>query len=235
MNQQKAEVGESGGLSEDEIVRYLRSHPDFFERHERILLGLRIPHAGVKSSVSLVERQVAVLRERNDQLERRLKALVAVAKLNEQLVNKIHRLSLGLMKARSASDVVDILETALREDFSADRAALVLYRDESGLGNLKTGFAIVYDRDAADLQPFAAFTQAAKVRCGRLRARQKEVLFGTDDEALGSAAMVPLGRGGRVGFLVIGNRDENYFNPGKSTDFLDRLGELITVALYQEQ
>jgi len=235
MSQHKAEVPLEDALSEDDIAEYLGSHPDFFERHEKLLLALRVPHPSSRAAISLVERQVAVLRKRNDQLEDRLKRLVAVAKQNDRLVGRIHSLALGLMRARTRDQVLERLETALREDFSADRATVVLFADAIGTWQPDPAFARAYARDSADLQPFATFMRAARTRCGRLRQRQREVLFGDDDEALGSAAMVPLGDTGRLGFLVVANRNPDHFNPGKSTDFLNRLGELVAVALEEEQ
>jgi uncharacterized protein YigA (DUF484 family) len=232
MSQREARVDEA--VSEAEIEGYLRSHPDFFERHGELLLTLRLPHASSPATVSLVERQVAMLRKRSDQLERRLKSLVAVAKLNDSLVTKIHSLALKLVRARNTGAALECIETALREDFSAERAAVVLYADVPAARAAAGGFTTVYARDAEALKPFATFLRAGTTRCGPLRQRQKELLFGRDDEVLGSAAMVPLGKGAKLGFLVIGNKDAEHFNPAKSTDLLDRLGELIAVALERD-
>jgi uncharacterized protein YigA (DUF484 family) len=44
-------------------------------------------------------------------------------------------------------------------------------------------------------------------------------------------ALVPLGPRSEFGFLAIGSRDVNHFHPGKSIDFLARLGELVACAL----
>jgi uncharacterized protein YigA (DUF484 family) len=177
------------------------------------------------------ERQVAMLRQRNHQLERRLRNLVEVAKLNDALVGKIHDFAVQLIAARSPREILERLETTLREKFAAERAAIVIYKDSLVASAADDRFALAFDRNDDALKPFATFLAAAKTRCGRLRQRQKSVLFGDDDEALGSAAMVPLGEGARLGFLVIGNSSEDYFNPGKSTDFLDHLGALVAVAL----
>jgi len=229
MNQHEATVDDA--LSEENVANYLRSHLDFFERHDKLLLRLRLPHSTSSTTISLVERQVAVLRQQNDQLERKLKGLVEIAKRNDAVIGKIHSLAVKLLAAGTPARMLDELETNLREEFAADRAAIVLYSDTPAANSANGQFAKAFARDDPAMKPFSAFIGAAKTRCGRLRERQKEVLFGRDDEAIGSAAMIPLGRGGSLGFLVIGNSDDNYFNPAKSTDFLNRLGELIGVAL----
>lgn len=223
------------GLSEDGIAEYLSNHPDFFERHGRVLARLRLPHGGNGATVSLVERQITVLRQKNAQLERNLKSLVTVAKHNDALVGKIHRLGVALLTVPTIEARLEKLEHALREDFAAERAALVLFRSKSLTSVTRAGFLIVADRDDEALGPFSTLIKSGKTRCGALRDRQKQYLFGADGENLGSAAMVPLGRAASLGFLAIGNRDRDYFNPGERTDFLDRLGELVATAIEHGQ
>jgi uncharacterized protein YigA (DUF484 family) len=216
-------------LSEDSIADYLKSHPDFFERHPTLVIGLKLPHRAGGASISLVERQVSLLRQRNSQLERQLKDLVAVAKQNDALVEKIHQLCLKLMRAPTLPARLAELETGLREDFAAERAVLVLFPD-SPTEAVRDGFVRRMNADDADVRPFATFLRAAKPRCGPLRDRQKNI-FDRDADEVSSAALVPLGPESRLGFLIIGSRDPDHFHPGKRMDFLARLGEVLAVAI----
>ena len=216
-------------LSEDSISDYLKRHPDFFERHGSLVLGLKLPHRAGGASISLVERQVSMLRQRNAQLERQLKDLVAVAKQNDVLVEKIHQLCLKLMRAPNLGLRLEQLETGLREDFAAERAVLVLFPAAPD-GAVREGFVRRLGTDEVDVRPFATFLRAAKPRCGPLRDRQKNI-FDRDADAISSAAFVPLGSESRLGFLIIGSRDPDHFHPGKRMDFLARLGEVLAVAL----
>jgi uncharacterized protein YigA (DUF484 family) len=236
-HQHKLEQRATPTISEDDIAEYLSNHPDFFERHMRVLARLRLPHATNGATVSLVERQITVLREKNDQLQRSLKNLVTVAKHNDALVGKIHRLALALISVPSIAARLDKLEHALREDFAAERAMLVLFESAPAVAKIDPmpGFLIIADRDDDALKPFSTLIKSGKTRCGPLRERQQQYLFGTDGDALGSAAMVPLGKATSLGFLAIGNRNRDYFNPGERTDFLDRLGELIATAIQHGQ
>jgi uncharacterized protein YigA (DUF484 family) len=168
MSQQKSGAATTHGeeFPESAIADYLKSHPDFFERHPLILLGLKLPHRTGGSAVSLVERQVSMLRQRNAQLERQFKDLVAVAKTNDALVEKIHQLGLKLMRARDLPARLEGLETGLREDFGAERAVLVLFDDKAPAAAQREGFVRRLSADDADVKPFAAFLRAAKPRCG---------------------------------------------------------------------
>jgi uncharacterized protein YigA (DUF484 family) len=173
-----------------------------------------------------------MLRTRNTQLERQLKDLVAVAKQNDALAEKIHQLCLKLMRAPTLIQRLERLETGLREDFAAERAVLVLFAAAPAEA-LRDGFVRRMDPDDPDVRPFAAFLRAAKPRCGPLRDRQKNV-FEHDADVITSAALVPLGVESKLGFLIIGSRDPDHFHPGKRMDFLARLGEVLAVAIRNE-
>src|SRR5271166_3038680 len=115
-------------LSDAEVAQYLQTYPDFFERNGPLLTKLRLPHLrDPGATVSLVERQVEVLRERNQSLERKLKELVDVARANDVLADRIQRLSQRLIQARSLLETINAVEASLREDFDARNSVLVLF------------------------------------------------------------------------------------------------------------
>ena len=61
---------------EETVARYLQLNPDFFERHQPLLARLRLPHARTGATISLVERQVEVLREKQSGVEQKLASAV---------------------------------------------------------------------------------------------------------------------------------------------------------------
>ena len=230
MSQAKRAVDEES-FTETDVARYLASHPDFFERHLPLLRRLQIPHQSGAATVSLVERQVAVLRQRNEELERQLTELFEVAKANNMLVDQIHELAVTFIRIRGADARLEALENALREDFGAERAVLVLFSDNCPAGVTRPGFVKLFDRNDEALKPFSTFLRSAVARCGPLRDRQKELLFDREADTITSAAMVPIGEGAKYGFLTVGSHDPNQFHPGQRVDFLGRLGELVALAL----
>ena len=234
MSQHKDEAAIEETLSEDEIAGYLHRHLNFFERHSDLLMRLKLIHQPGSAAVSLVERQVAILRQRNSELERQLKDFVAVAKDNHALVEKIHQLAVTLMEPRSGAERVEILETSLREDFLAERVVLVLFSSPLDAPLSDGGFVKIVDRNDAGLKPFTSFLKSGQPRCGLLRGRQKTFAFADSKAEINSAAFIPLGENVELGFLIIGSQDPDYFHPGKAMDFLSRLGELVTVVLMGE-
>ena len=218
--------------ADQNVADYLAEHPDFFERHAGLLEKLRLPHRSGAATVSLVERQVSVLQDKNRALERRLHELVDVARSNSTLSDKVHALALRLLQAGDAIAVLASLESGLREDFGASQAVVVLLHNTSEIAPVtKTRFLRNADRSDPALQPFATFIQQSRPRCGRIRDIQREFLFPGEDAGIASVAMVPLGRNCEIGMLAIGSSDSSRFNPTMSTDFLARIGELTAAAL----
>jgi uncharacterized protein len=218
--------------SDKGIAEYLGEHPDFFERHAGLLEKLRLPHRAGASTVSLVERQVSVLQEKNRALDHRLRELVDVARSNSLLSDKVHSLAMRLLKATDKSSVLAGLESGLREDFDASQAVVVLLHNTSEIvQGPRTRFLRVADRSDPALQAFSTFMQQSRPRCGRIRDVQREFLFPGEDAGIASVAMVPLGPNCEIGILAIGSSDAHRFNPTMSTDFLARIGDLATAAL----
>jgi uncharacterized protein YigA (DUF484 family) len=214
---------------EARVAAFLATQPDFFDRHPTLLSQLRLPHVrGDLSTVSLVERQVEVLRERTRDLDAKLRALVDNGRGNDALALKMHRLATRLIGARDGGARLAAIEASLREDFAAREFTLVLTRPASGASPPYVRHVAVDDPGLKALESLFA---AAKPRCGRVRDAQRDFLFPHAGIAIGSVALVPLAIGGTPALLAIASVDVDHFNPTMSTDFLARIGELIATAL----
>lgn len=219
------------GLSAQAVHDYLATHPDFFERNPRLLSLLDLPHSS-RGTVSLVERQVSVLRQKDLKRKRQLRELIDVARANDVLAAKIHELTLQFMAARDLRTTVKALEEAMRSGFGADQAILIVFGDPEAFADLDIGrFLRVIEKKDACLKPFATFLNGSSARCGQIRDSQRDFLFRGDAGEIGSAALVPIGTGAEIGFLAVGSVDSKRFHPGMSIDFLTRLGDLVAGAL----
>jgi uncharacterized protein YigA (DUF484 family) len=228
--QRKPEFIEEG-LSDQAVQDYLEAHPDFFDRHSALLRQLELPH-GAGGAVSLVERQVSMLRQKEIKLQRQLKELIEVARANGLLSAKIHQLTLQLLAADDLQACVAVIEEAMRSGFGADQSILIHFGDPTLFEDIDVGrFFRVVDRSDDMLAPFDTFLKGSGPRCGQVRDSQRDFLFHDDAQEIGSVALVPLGNKTRIGFLAIGSADADRFHPGMSIDFLARVGDLIAEAL----
>src|SRR6202522_548823 len=206
-------------LNDTSVGDYLLTYPDFFERNSQLLTKLRLPHVrDVAATVSLVERK--------------LKELVDVARANDTLADRIHRLCQRLIRTRTLAESISAIETSLREDFDAMNSVLVLFLEEARALEPAMGrFLRVANPADEDMRTFDSLLSSGKPRCGQVRDAQRDYLFGGESVAIGSVALTPLGQKGALGILAIGASDAERFHPGMSTEFLLRIGELVTYAL----
>ena len=218
-------------IEEESIAAYLQRTPDFFERHQALLARLRLPHARGGTTISLVERQIEVLREKQAALENKLAELVRVARANDAISERLQRFTRRLLLgAVPREQAVARIEAGLREDFDAFHAALVLIGEPSAPA-ASPRFVRTVPATDPNLKSFETLFSSGKPRCGQARDSQREFLFGPEGLEMASVALVPLGEKGSVGLLALGSADRDRFHPAMSTEFLARMAELIAASL----
>jgi hypothetical protein len=214
------DLDQTGDDREERIAEYIIAHPDFFTRHAEALAAIDIPHP-TGDAISLIERQVRTLRDQSVNYRRQLEDLVAVARENDALAKRLHRLTLALIETRSFDEVLNTLQDELREQFKADSVEMKLFASEQ------------LEAHAHEPGPalFSDFLKRARPNCGQLDKAQLEYLFGPQAGETGSAALIPLTAPPLAGVLAIGSRDPQRFHEGKSVDFLQRLAEVVSATL----
>jgi hypothetical protein len=221
-------------ITEEQVVGYLRAHPEFFLSHDDLLREITIPHNSGQA-ISLVERQVHVFREQRDQLRKELGHLVAIARDNDRFFEKSKRLLMNLLEAKSLEEVVIMVEESIRTDFGLDFSSLLLFGDatEYPICNVQMVSAEEATRKLGDLMT------SSKAVCGRLRKEQAQCLFPAVTEDIGSAAVISLQFGEVIGMFSLGSKDQHYFDKGMGSLFLsyisDTLSRLLPPLLDQER
>jgi hypothetical protein len=196
---------------EDVVVDYLQNHPDFLEQRPDALVNLDLTHRS-GGAVSLIERQVEMLRIRNAELEKQLASLVRVATENAE-----------------RSDFFTQLGNRLLNDFNADILQICLFDAELAAEAGEDVAAI--EADDPEVEAFAPLLQRENATCGRLNESKMNFLFGSKARWVQSVALVPLGENGELGMMAIGSSDQARFYPGMGTLFLDLLAEVIAARL----
>jgi uncharacterized protein YigA (DUF484 family) len=120
------EKPELGTNWEEAVTRFLEQTPDYFLRHPELLAALAVPHPETGRAVSLVERQVRVLRDRNESMARELKDLLAIARDNDQLGERVQRFALAMIDSASLDEVLDTAQDMLRQEFGLEGVAVRL-------------------------------------------------------------------------------------------------------------
>ena len=208
-------------LDSETVAAYLRLHPEFFIDHEELIPELRIPHQP-GNAVSLVERQIKLLRERNIEMRHRLGQLMDVARDNDRLFDKTRRLVLDLLDAGSLEEVIGAVEDSLRHEFQVPYVSLILFSEAT----LPVGRCV---STAEAKQNIGGLLEGGKTICGVLRPHELSFLFGEDGPSVGSAAVVSLDD--QLGVLAIGSRDPQHYKSSLGTLFLGYIAEVLARVL----
>lgn len=207
------------GLDAEAVIAYLREHPTFFAEHDELLLEQHIPHQR-GDSVSLVERQLKLLRDRNIEMRHRLSQLMDVARDNDRLFEKTRRLILDLLDANSLEEVVMAVEDSLRQDFKVPFVSLILFSDNA----TPVGRWV----SSSDAQVAIGGLIGGKTVSGNLREHELAFLFGEEQRKdVGSSAVATLEYQGLHGVLAIGSHDPQHYKSNVGSLFLSYIAEVL--------
>ena len=202
------------------VAAYLQAHPHFFSQRDELLLSMQVPHQR-GDTVSLVERQLELLRSRNIEMRHRLSQLMDVARDNDRLFEKTRRLNLALMDATSLEELVIAVEDSLRQDFQVPFVSLVLFGDNP----MPVGRWV----NSADAQrALGGLLAEGKAVSGSLREHELDFLFGEEQrKQIGSTAVVALNHLGLHGVLAVASRDPQHYKSSVGTLFLSYIAEVL--------
>jgi uncharacterized protein len=212
-------------MKADDVAAYLKEHTEFFEHYAELLAEIYIPHPHGGRAIPITERQILTLRDKNKQLEAKLREVLQFGEENDAIGEKVHRLSIALLVASDIRAALNSVYLNLREDFAVPHVALRLWK-----------------RDAhADFPEFRPLNEAsrefaaslANPHCGSHAWVDTAGLFGEAATHLRSFSYIPLRQGETFGLLALGSEDPQRFYPEMGTVYLKRLGELIAAAMYR--
>ncbi len=211
----------------DKVVReFLRDNPTFLDENTDILETMVLPHNSGKA-VSLVERQVGVLRDRNKEMRSRLDNMLQTAKDNDLLFEKTKRLVLNLLEAKTLGALVEAVYDSLGKDYGIEFYSLTLFGDDK---KLPRTMARVASTEKAN-ERVGTLIGANRAVCGILREDEMVFLFGERGRQVGSAAAVPLRYDSLYGILAVGNSDPNFYKSSMGTLFLSYIAEILNRVL----
>ena len=212
-------------MKSEEVAQYLLDHPQFFEEHADLVSRLVIPHPHGGRTISITERQMLSLRDKNRQVEGKLAELLQFGEENDVISEKMHRLGVAVIAAGTFQSVIHTLNFHLRDDFAIPHFALRLWSRPENTSELPE-FAGV----SQELQTFSETLNHPY--CGSTAGFETASWFGAAAPHVRSQGLIALRNGGgTTGMIALGSEDPQRFYSGMGTLYLERLGEMASAAL----
>jgi len=215
-------------LDEQQVVAFLKARPEFLVRHPELLEQLEVAHAA-GSAVSLIERQVDLLRGKNLKLEDRLSRLLENAADNEKRAASVHKLARTLIRAPSLAAVLAGLRSCMKDDFGIDEVFVGVNANVYKRHDIE-GF-VPLEPESALVRAFENFIRTRLIECGPIEADKAKLLFPKAEQPVLSAAIVPLEKEKNLGLLALGARESERFQPRQGKLFLEMTADLVAAAL----
>ncbi len=212
-------------LDSVQVEDYLQKHPEFFHDHLGLLENLSIPHP-TGNAVSLVSKQLELFRSKHHELESQLNALIEIARENDTSLNRMHKLTLALMEAKTIEEVSANLEKVFADYFLTDFVALRVIKNNNAPAS---PFFINNEDD--NLQHFREILASNQSSCGRPTLAQAKFLFAEQALSVKSCAIIPMVFTKLEGIIAIGSRDESRFHHSMGDLFLTQMAEVIGTRL----
>jgi len=213
---------DSRSVDSSAVADYLKQNPQFFEDYADVIAEIFVPHPHGGHAIPIAERQILTLREKNLDLENRLRDLIRYGAENEGTGEKMHRSTLALFAAPDLETTLAVLYHSLREDFGVPDVAARLW------GKVPEGsYLPELAATSPEIRDYARDLGAPY--CGHAAAFESREWFAAGED-LKSFAFMPLRTTQTFGLLALGSADPQRFHPGMGTLFLTRLAELASVS-----
>ncbi len=209
-------------MDADAVAQYLQKNPAFFEDYADLIAAIFVPHPHGGHAIPIAERQIVTLREKNSELESRMRELIQFGGENDQTSEKLHRSTLALFAAPDLETTLAVLYHSLKEDFGVPHVSCRLWGRVPERSYLPELAATTYElREYAD--------HLGAPYCGPDAPFESRDWF-ENGQTCRSYAFLPLRTAHTFGLLGLASEDAGRFYPGMGTVYLTRLAELASVA-----
>lgn len=227
------ELAPAETLNDETVSKYLIENPEFFNRKADLLLALSIPHES-GAAISLLERQVALFRERNLELQNNINDFIFNAEENDALFEKTRIVILDLLKTNTLAELTETIEGPLSTEFAAHASRLIFITNSPG-GQLQSDGDMHTLAEEPARDTLGKLFDKKRTFCCQLTPEQAKLLFPDSQKEVLSAAIIPVHldeslreeKGTGIPLLVIGSEKHNHFNSSLDTLFLDFIGEIL--------
>ena len=208
-------------LSNDEIVEFLILNPNFFKENPEVLNFLEIVHES-GPAVSLIQKQVELLRSNYNSTTDKLMEILGVAKNNVNIFSLTKTLILSLIDTSNVEEIVSLLEKSFKSDFGA-KISKVLFFTESP-ENLPIG-RVRNPSEATRI--LGNVLKPGKIYCGGIDKKMATFIFDQKSK-ITESALIPLSCNSLTGLIALGTDEIGKYDNKKDTMFLDFISEVVS-------
>jgi hypothetical protein len=197
---------------ENLVAQWLISTPGFFDRHPELLTQIELANSHSGKAISLQEKQMALLRTQNRDLNQRLSEMLRFGTENDRTQSLMIKWLEGLLVAENLTETTQSITNGLNQLFDIGKVEIIPQ-------------AKVSDQLSSKLETSPI--------CGKIDVANELV----DKEYLpdsGSLVLIQLSQKEiNLGVLLMSSPDENKFSSLMGLVYVHQLAQLASAALYR--
>jgi len=206
-----------------DLVTYLKENPNIFQQHPELLELVTLTDS--RGTASLLERQVAMMKERLSEHKSQQSQYMQVARENEQISDSFSHVICQMIGFTNLSQFATEFPTELRTTFNIDE---VSFKTAQAAAR-KPNDSVSYD------EAVRRMVNNRAVCDNRWPSNIMSLFFSAD---INSAALIPMRKPDSIeplGILALGSQDPDRYTNDLGTAHLDRLGLMSGLCLARLQ
>jgi len=209
-------------LSIEDLVDFLKNNPTIFEQRPELLELVTL--SDNRSTTSLLERQIGVLKTRLQQQKSNQSELFQVARENEQISDNFSDIVYQMISFTNLSEFATQFPSALKSIFDIDEVSFKTAQGVERKADDKTGYEDAMRR----------LTKQRALCDNRWPSNIMNLFFGAE---IKSAALIPMRDldNNTLGLLALGSKEANRYTNDLGTVHLDKLGQMSGICLSRLQ
>jgi len=196
------------------VAQWLLSTPGFFDRHPDLLAQIELANSHSGKAISLQEKQMALLRNQNRDLNQRLSEMLRFGTENDRTQTLMVQWLEGLLASKDRNAAIESITAGLNKLFDIGKVEIIAPEQVSD--ELKTKL---------EEAPMCGSTDLAT------NLVSSDLLL--DD---GSMVLISLTyQSTSLGVLLMASQDKEKFSPQMGLSYIHQLAQLAAAALYRFQ
>lgn len=220
------DLSTEGGTTTEEVIKFLKENPDFFTKNADLLADLNFVHDTKGGAISLIQRQVELLRTHLSQNRERLVELARNAKHNESLLKRFQELCVALASAEDHNHTLTILQRTICLEFGLSLLEVVVVED-----TWKDPSKQIVELTLQEFREFSNSIYNIPIYLGKTPAKLRETVLSEKNELARSIALIKINYSDHEGYVLIGSKDENHFQNDMGTEFVTFIGAYVNAVL----
>ena len=206
------EINQTQQEQEQLVAQWLLSTPGFFDRHPELLAQIELANSHSGKAISLQEKQMALLRNQNRDLNQRLSEMLRFGTENDRTQSLMIKWLEGLLLAENQASTTESITSGLNQLFEIGKVQVIP-------------------------QSKVAENLSAKLEVEPVCGKVEIVRDLLDEEYIpdsGSIVLVQLQQNNsNLGVLLMSSPQENKFSSAMGLVYIHQLAQLASAALYR--